>query len=185
MGKGWPAAGFRLGYGYIGTENGGSLLLVDPDGTRHQLLNDAPYQQPPKYITTDGTFIRVVGPQGFPNATYTDGTQVYYGAWSTNGTNYKYYPTRVTDRYGNYISINYQPDANGNQIGPRISSIVDTLGRSIVFYYDSNNDLVTITVPGYANGASRQEARFYYETMADFTNTAKFASTVTVRNRPS
>ena len=183
--KGWPAPGFRLGYGYISAQSSIGFMVVDPDGTRHQLLNDSPYPQPPKWVTTDGTFISVVGAPGFPTATFTDGTQVYYGAKSTDGTNITWYPTKITDRHGNYIAINYQTDANGNQIGPRITSIFDTLGRSIVFYYDSNNDLVTVTVPGYANGASRQEVRFYYETMADFTNTAMFATSVTVRNRPS
>jgi RHS repeat-associated protein len=185
VGKSWPNPGFRLGYGYIGTQNGGSLLLVDPDGTRHQLLNDSPYPYPPSYITNDGTFTRVVGFPGFPTATHTDGTKVDYAAWSYNGTNTTYYPTRITDRHGNYITINYQTDSYGNQIGPRITSIIDTLGRYIQFRYDSNNNLVTITAPGYANGADRQEVRFYYETIEDFTNKAKFASNVTVVNRPS
>lgn len=184
--KNWPAPGFNLGYGHLQQQSGGSYTLVDPDGTRHQLLLTSPYNQLPlEYTSTDGTFIHMIGSPGFPNVIQGDGSQTYYGAWSYNGLNVTYYPTKITDRHGNYLSISYQADAYGNQIGPRISSIFDTLGRSIVFHYDSNNNLVTITAPGYANGPARQEVRFYYETMTDFTNSAKFASSVTVNNRPS
>lgn len=62
------------------------------------------------------------------------------------------------DRNGNYILISYV-----NNIGPRISSIEDTLERYIHFYYASNGDLVTITAPGLTGGSDRQVMRFYYK----------------------
>jgi YD repeat-containing protein len=182
--KTWPAPGFRLGYGHLETQSNGSFVLVDPDGTRHQMVNDVPYPYPPSYITTDGTFIRATG-EWYKTLTYSDGTQVFYGAYKYAPNNTIFWPTRITDRHGNYLTINYPTDANGTQFGPRILSIVDTLGRYIRFYYDSNNNLVTITAPGYAENSDRQEARFFYETITDFTNKAKFATGVTVNNRPS
>lgn len=183
--KSWPVPGFRLGYGHLSQQNDGSFEMVDSDGTRHQLLQSSPYQvYPIEYTSTDGTFIHAVG-NIFPTLTYTDGTQVYYGASSYNGTNTTYYPTRITERHGNYLLINYQTDSYGHQTGPRITSISDTLGRMVRFYYDGNNNLVTITAPSYANGGERQEVRFYYDTLQNFTNSAKFASNITVNNRPS
>jgi RHS repeat-associated protein len=182
--KSWPAPGFRLGYGYLENQNNGGLLLVDADGTRHQMLNDVPYPNPPSYITTDGSHVRANG-YTQKTLTHTDGTQVYYGAFNSASGITTSWPTKITDRHGNYLIINYPTNSSGIQYGPRITSIVDTLGRYIRFYYDSNDNLVSITAPGYADGPERQEVRFFYETITDFTNKAKFASNVTVTNRPS
>ncbi len=185
VGKSWPAPGFRLGYGYLESQTNGSFLLVDADGTRHPMVIDSPYPYPypAPYITTDGTFIRSNG-ELYPVLTHTDGTKVFYGAIKYASGTTTNWPTKITDRHGNYLIINYVTDSYGVQSGPRITSIVDTLGRYISFKYDSNNNLVTVTAPGYANNKDRQEIRLYYETITDFTNKAKFASGVTVTNRP-
>jgi hypothetical protein len=53
-----------------------------------------------------------------------------------------------------------------NGVGPRISTIQDTLGRYIRFYYDSyNDDLVTISRPGLTGQTDIQVMRFYFETI--------------------
>ncbi|HEX8846462.1 MAG TPA: RHS repeat-associated core domain-containing protein [Pyrinomonadaceae bacterium] len=161
---GWPAPGFRLGYGYLelkiqlASQGGSHYLLVDADGTRHKL---AYVSSTDKYVTTDGTFVTFDADT--QTTTYSDGTRVIYGAADGNTISRKRYPTKITDRNGNYLEITYK-----DGVGPRLYSVKDTLGRLVLFHYDSNNDLVTVTVPGYgstANPPDRQTIRFYYETI--------------------
>jgi hypothetical protein len=68
-------------------------------------------------------------------------------------------------------------------VGPRISSIEDTLKRNVLFFYASNGDLVTIKAPGLAGSQQDlQVMRFYYD---DITlNASSFSSSVTV-NMPT
>ena len=134
--SGYPAQGFRLGYGQIEDQGSAGFTLTDSNGTRHALV----YSSTNNYVTNDGSFINFVGGSGWGTLFYPEGTQVTYGA---AGGGYRSYPTVITDRNGNYILISYV-----NGVGPRINTIQDTLGRYIRFYYDSNNDLVTITMPG-------------------------------------
>jgi YD repeat-containing protein len=63
----------------------------------------------------------------------TDGTKL-----SFTEINGEYRCIEVKDRNGNYITINY------NSLG-RITSLIDTLGRVIVFNYDGNANLLSIT----------------------------------------
>ena len=151
--SGYPAQGFRLGYGQIEDQGSAGFTLTDSNGTRHALVYSSQYN----YDTNDGTFIHFNGGSGGGTLYYPDGTRVVYGA---AGNGYRSYPTSITDRNGNYISISY---ANG--VGPRISTIQDTLGRYVRFYYDSNNELVTITVPGLTGQSDIQAIRFYYDSL--------------------
>lgn len=151
--SGYPAQGFRLGYGQIEDQGSAGFTLTDADGTRHALAYSSTYN----YDTTDGTFIHFTGGTGWGTLFYPEGTQVTYGA---AGGGYRSYPTRITDRNGNYILISYV-----NGVGPRINTIQDTLGRYVRFYYDSNNDLVTITMPGLTGQSDLQVMRFYYDNL--------------------
>jgi RHS repeat-associated protein len=151
---GWPAPGFRLGYGYIEAQGSHGFTLEDPSGTRHQLLKVNTDPNDHTYESTDSTFIRFVGGQGWGTATYTDGAQVDFGA---AGDNPRSYPIRITDRNGNFVKIEYR-----DGVGPLISTVTDTMGRYVRFRYQGN-DLVSVTVPGYAGGPDRQTIRFYYE----------------------
>ena len=59
--KSWPAPGFNLGYGHLQQQNNGGFTLVDGDGTRHELIRTNPLNAyPPEYLSTDGSFIRMV-----------------------------------------------------------------------------------------------------------------------------
>jgi len=164
--KGFPAPGFSLGYGYwvdASTDTVNQIMLTDPDGTRHRMVYRS---SSASYESDDGTFIRLksTGPPSYAfAATYPDGTTVTYG---TNDTTGRSYPTQMTDRHGNYITIIYTGDYNQ---GRRIFSIQDTLGRYIRFYYAANNELVCITAPGMVGQADRQVMRFYYETLSNLT----------------
>jgi hypothetical protein len=178
--KGWPGPGFSLGFGKIAADTSGDFgsgayFLIDADGTRHFLNpNGGDYSTGVDWFTLDGTFINYNSLTS--TAAFADRTHVLYGA----GAGGDLYPTKVTDRNGNYILISYV-----GGVGPRISTIQDTLGRYIRFYY-AGTDLVAITVPGYAGGAELQTIRFYYQNMTinpagSFTGLTVNPSTVTTK----
>ncbi len=165
--SGWPAPGWRLGYGQIENQSSFGFTLTDADGTRHSLNLTSTNN----YDTSDGTFIHYTGSGGSGTLFYADGTQVTYGA---GGGGYRIYPTKITDRNGNYILISYV-----GGIGPKISSIEDTLQRYVNFYYASNGDLVTITEPGLTGQPDRAVMRLYYDTIS-LTSAGLFQSSINV-----
>jgi RHS repeat-associated protein len=158
--KSWLAPGFQISLGQLRVQSG-FVTLIDPDGTRHEMINDP--EGSTVYESIDGTFIRL--DNGV--ATYPDGTQVTYGATglmagSPPATVKQ--PIKITDRHGNFLLISYLPGSFGTGVGPRrISSIQDTLGRYIQFYYDSNKSLVAVTAPGLTGQADLPLMRFYYQ----------------------
>ncbi|MGB7925095.1 MAG: RHS repeat-associated core domain-containing protein [Pyrinomonadaceae bacterium] len=168
----WPAPGFRLGYGQLETQGTDNLTLIDPDGTRHEMRKIPPANESTYvYESTDGTFIRYSAVT--ETVTYTDGTRVQY---DVGGTGSIFYPTRITDRHGNYITISY-----AERFQPQIKSIQDTVGRFIRFYY-TNNELTSITAPTYRNqlvdgSRERTVVRFYYTNLSV---SGSFASSVDV-----
>jgi RHS repeat-associated protein len=171
---GWPAPGWRLGYGQMESQGSQGFTLTDPSGTRHQLVKTDPSNSTDyNYDSTDGTFIHFYGGLTGGTVTYTDGTRVGYGATGNGGqpSGPRSYPVKITDRSGNYITIAYV-----NNQGPQISSIQDTLGRYIQFNY-SSGDLVSITAPAYASQSDREAIRFYYEDMTVSTSFQGFCST--------
>jgi RHS repeat-associated protein len=149
--SGWPAVGFRLGFGQIEDQGSFGFTLTDGDGTRHALR----FTSTNNYDTDDGTFIHFTGGSGWGSAYFSDGTRVDYGA---AGGGFRSYPTKIVDRNGNYLLISYL-----NGVGPKISTVQDTLGRFVRFYYASNGDLVAITAPGLTGQSDRQIMRFYYQ----------------------
>jgi len=155
----WPAPGFRIGFGRWQNVSAGeegpivSGVLIDADGTRHQMKDTSSNPSQPNciYNSVDGTYIQATasgGCGGQVTVYYPNGTQTLFG--------YAGSPTRITDRNGNYILISY---VSGTGL---ISTIQDTLGRYVTFHY-SNYELVSITAPGFNGGADRQVARFYYQ----------------------
>ena len=175
--SGYPAQGFRLGYGQIEDQGSSGYTLTESDGTRRALT----LTSGSTYDTADGSFIRFIEAGGGGTLIYPDGTRVSYSA---TGGGYRSYPTLIMDRNGNYVAINYV-----NGVGPRIYSIQDTVGRYMRFYYDSNNDLVTVTTPGLTGQSDLQVMRFYYENLtlpsglfASGINVSKPATARVIRN---
>lgn len=74
--SGWPAAGFRLGFGQIEDQGSLGFTLTDADGTRHLLVQTSTNN----YDSQDGTFIHFTGGSGWGSLFYADGTRVDYGA---------------------------------------------------------------------------------------------------------
>lgn len=70
--SGYPAQGFRLGFGQIEDQGSAGFTLNDADGTRHALVYSSQYN----YDTTDGTFIHFTGGSGWGTLLYPDGTMV-------------------------------------------------------------------------------------------------------------
>jgi RHS repeat-associated protein len=172
--SGYPAQGFRLGFGQVEDQGSAGYTLVDADGTRHALTLVSGYE----YKSNDGTFIKFLGTGGFGTVYQADGTIITYGC---AGGGDRMYPTIINDVNGNYITITYLDD-----VGPRIDTITDTMGRYIRFYYDSNDELVTITVPGFSGGSDRQVMRFYYDNISVGSTSTLFDTvSVNVSTTPS
>lgn len=179
--KGWPAAGWSIGYGriirnYDGTATGdesgndqsnspGNRLLIQPDGTRlhlQQQWNAAGQQW--DFDSTDGTFLHMTDDR----LRYPDGTSIQY-----QDTNNRLLPARIETRNGDQIGISYLPHNSSTfRVRWAIDKITDTLGRIIQFNYDPvTSALVSISAPD-ESGSPRQLVQIDYQTITlshDFT----------------
>lgn len=116
------------------------------------------------YEATDSSYLQLLdGGNGSLLVRSTDGTQLAY--WSINNA---YRCSEIKDRNGNYLTIKYDPINNVTNLG-RMTSIIDTLGRTINFNYDANYRLQSITQM--RNGQTHVWASFAYGNLlvqADF-----------------
>ena len=174
-----PAPGWHLGFGKMVNMGTAGCMLIEPDGSRHPFKGtvfpfhyNAAGQLPAVDIpvfkgeTTDGSMIEYrceppasQNPRGvarYPNGTVVTYTNLSPGALARNYL----YPTRIVDKNGNSISILYTwPDAE-----PRLSRVLDTVGRVIDFHYDTQKRLTSITGPG-LNQTTRTYVRLHYATL--------------------
>src|SRR6185503_3298202 len=88
----------------------------------------------------------------------TDGTQLTY---TLQGSDYQC--TKIKDRNGNFITINY--------LAGRLDTVIDTLSRTVKFNY-TGNDLISITQTWTVGGEALTHywARFTYEDKTIQTN---------------
>ncbi len=131
--NGFPGPGFRLGFPVIqqlyfnAAASKNAYLLIMPDGSHVELrqVNGSEFFEAADsshlLLNTNTMILR-----------RTDGTQM---AYALKGSEYKC--TKITDRNGNYISIDYTPSG-------QLSTITDTLGRVLTFNY-TNGLLTDIT----------------------------------------
>jgi len=160
--RGWPSAGWSLGFGKMADIGDGGSILIDSDGTRHGFNGTATGPIANSSFsgrTNDGSFIdyscvRQNGVIIFGSATLPNGTRVSFGAFGDGAI----YPTSIIDQNGNYVTITYR-----NNAGPQIDTVTDTLGRVINFYYDTNNLLTAITAPAYNGAGTRTLVRLHYQ----------------------
>ncbi|NOT60935.1 MAG: peptidoglycan DD-metalloendopeptidase family protein [Acidobacteria bacterium] len=159
--------GFRLGFpeldGPITLRGNSSYIVILPSGRRIEMRNVATN----KYETVDSSNLYLITyPTATPKPKATlfspDGVQYRYTAGNDNVLRCD----KVMDRNGNYLTINYVTLANNMIV---IGTIVDTLGRTIQFNYDSNFHLLSIT-QNWANGQTFYWAIFYYGTTTLQTN---------------
>lgn len=160
-----PAPGWSLGFGkMLGLGVGNGILMVDADGTRHGFTGAVTsFYSGSSFAghTTDGSFIDYQGEVSTSGGIYTaqarlpNGTTILYSAPGAGGV----YPTRITDANGNYITITYV-----NNAGPQISTVTDTLGRTLNFYYDAANPTLLTAINGPdLNGGTRTLVRLHYK----------------------
>lgn len=131
---GFPSPGFRLGFPVIQGQffnseaNKNAFMLITPNGSRVEL----------RQVGTSALYEAVDSSHLLLDSTTmvmrtTDGVQFSY-LWYGND----FQCTQIKDRNGNFITVNYT--------GPgRIDTIVDTLGRTIQFNYDTSNYPISIT----------------------------------------
>ncbi len=169
--RGSPAPGWSLGFGKMMDmgADGGSML-VDADGTRHgytgSITNGYGGWSSFKGFTADSKFIDYTSSRDstgiysaavqFPNGTY-----INYGSRGDGAV----YPTLITDAQGNQITITYR-----NNVGPKINTITDTIGRVITFHYDTSERLSYVNAPKsqdedpiYGSAKRRTLVRLHYK----------------------
>jgi RHS repeat-associated protein len=178
--KGWPAAGWRIGFGRIiknydntatgdksglGTGNAsGNFLLIQPDGTRIHLQQT--------WVSAEGVWMHDSNDGSFLHLTYQnklkypDGTHIKYET-----VNNRLLPTSIKTRNGDLITIAYRP-YNSTTFKYRwaLDYVYDSLGRYVRFKYYSDagypadppngkpdDALAAVTAPEFAGGSSQRE----------------------------
>lgn len=174
----WLAPGFHIGYGYLdvyrsANNNPSTIVMTEAGGTRRQLDNVSTQGGGLRdylFKSNDGSFTKAEFlhcSSGCTDqttlydlrATYSDGSIVYF---TNSNPQDRYFPKKIVDVQGNYITIEYLAN---DEVG-KISKITDTLGREIIFHYDTNGDkLLAVSVPGIGTSPRVQTIRFYYESL--------------------
>ncbi len=145
--KGYPAPGWRIGFGaiegknnsgavgpFLGTTGNLSYTYIEPDGSRHELNSGVNSGSPTIFTSFDSTYIEF--DSSSKKLRFMNGTCVTFGSTSVN--DFLFLPTQIKDRNGNFITIQNQTQSNNNVV---IDYIIDTLGRYIDFFYE--NDRLT------------------------------------------
>lgn len=172
-----PVPGWSIGFGKIVSLGTQGDMLVDADGTRHPFTGTRTYYPDRNQAffelhTTDGTFIKYTSGHQYGQAgdhftgaivRYPDGTEVTYLAYDGDTVAY---PTSIKDRHDNSVGITYRYH---NFRDPQIETVTDTLGRQILFHYDSSDYrlLTAITASGLqdenGNVVTRTLVRLHYK----------------------
>ncbi|HYY56939.1 MAG TPA: S8 family serine peptidase, partial [Pyrinomonadaceae bacterium] len=150
--RGFPSPGFRLGFPTIqqrfyNTQTGiYAYLLITPSGSRVELRQVGASNV---YEAADSSYLQLTDyGTGQMLLRTTEGTQLSYSL-----VNAEYRCTQIKDRNGNFITANY--DVYGH-----ITTIIDTLGRTLTFTYDVNHNPTAITQLW--NGVTHQWVTFGY-----------------------
>lgn len=147
--RGFPSPGFRLGFpviqaSYFNSEVGkNAFLLITTNGERVELRQ---LGSSSLYEAADSSHLLLDSSTMILRTT--DGTQLSY---ELKGADFQC--TKIKDRNGNIITINYTSSG-------RIDTVIDTLSRTIRFNYDAGNYLLSITQLW--NGQSHLWAGFTY-----------------------
>ncbi|MFN2491620.1 MAG: hypothetical protein ABR501_01890 [Pyrinomonadaceae bacterium] len=156
--NGFPSPGFRLGFPTIqervfDAQAGGNVYLMITGGSRISLRQLGTSNT---YEAGDSSHLQLIDNGGSLLLRTTDGTQLSYQSY-----NNEWRCTQIKDRNGNYFTINY--DWLGH-----ITTITDTLARTITFNYDANANLTSITQNWTVNGVTTTHtwASFGWSTQA-------------------
>jgi YD repeat-containing protein len=142
-----PAPGFHLGLPtlqqrFLNSQTGiYAYMMVTPSGGRVELRQIGSSNI---YESQDSSYTQL--DVSDPNALLvrtTDGTQLTFNPVTINS---EYRCTQIKDRNGNYLS------AAHNTTNGHLTSVTDTLGRTVSFNYDANSNLQSIS-QSWAGGA--------------------------------
>ena len=154
--NGSPSPGFRLGFPSIQRKvfdaqtNANSFLMITSSGSRVELRQGGTSNV---YEAGDSSYLQLTdGGAGLMTLRSTDGTQLTYQEY-----NNEWRCIEAKDRNGNYLTVHH------NGLG-QITTITDTLGRTITFNYDGNANLLSIT--DVWNGQTHTWATFGWGTQA-------------------
>ena len=160
---GLPTPGFRLGFPVIEPSFSSSVsgattfLMIAPSGARTE-FRFVSTSGSSFYESADSSYSQLIDTHdGSLTVVTAGGTRMTYTLHNSTG----YDCTQIKDRNGNYITINYDSYRH-------ISTIVDTLNRTITFNYDTNHNPTSIS-QSWA-GTSRNWATFGYTTKTISTN---------------
>jgi RHS repeat-associated protein len=151
-----PSYGFRLDFGWLqfccAGDGVSSGVLTEANGAKHLIEVSASGQ----YVTTDSSGIQLQNTNTGLVAIYRNGTKVTYTLINPAGFELAYRPITIEDTNGNVISINY---LNNNNL--LLSSVIDTLGRTISFGYDPTvTRLVCVTLGNACNAPGQPTYNF-------------------------
>lgn len=166
----WPAPGWRFNLPRLISHGLRNTILVGEDGTRHPYNMVAEVEATGMVTvrsrTMDGSFTDYSHVEDQAErrllrgaAQFPDGRLIDFGAPARD--HLSLYPTMVSDRNGNCVTISYV-----GGVGPAIDSITDSCGRLLRFHYDPHVGLSAITGPG-LGGARREILRLHYATAVE------------------
>jgi PKD repeat protein len=171
--RGFPSAGFRIGFStiqakfYNNQANTYSYLMITPSGG-HLELRQTPAAG--VFESVGSSHLQLIeGEQNGLLLIDRSGTQMTY--LLING---EFRCTSIKDSNGNFITIKYEP-LNGVPSPGLVTSIVDTLQRTINFNYDAKLHLRDITQT--RNGEVHTFAIFVYDSRNLQTNFAEPSGT--------
>jgi YD repeat-containing protein len=133
--NGWPSPGFRFGFptiqeAFFNAQAGkNAFLLINSGGSRVELRQVGTSTT---YESVDSSYMQLTDEGSNLTLRATDGTQLKFTKY-----NNEWRCIQVKDSNGNFITVNY------NALG-HITSIVDTLNRTITFAYDVNENLTAM-----------------------------------------
>jgi RHS repeat-associated protein len=140
-----PSYGFRLDFGWLsfccaGGSDALTGVLTEPNGLKHPIALSPSNQ----YVTSDSSNIQLQGTSGGGwVAIYKSGLRVTYALINPSGFELAYRPIQIEDTNGNIISIVYLNNSN-----MLLSSVYDTVGRIINFFYDSTGTMLSCVTTG-------------------------------------
>jgi RHS repeat-associated protein len=170
--QGSPSPGFRLGFPtiqplfYNSQTEKNAYLLITPSGSHVELRQSA--TNPAVYEAADSSYLQLDAAQMILRST--DGTQFSYAFKGG-----EYVCTEIKDANGNFITVNY------NDFG-QITSIIDTLARTVTFNYDTNHNLLSITEQRNGQTQPWPVATFGYSNLTLHTNFNQLAVTGSIQN---
>ena len=114
-----------------------------PDGGLHQFLGSGDTNGVPPFYTSDGSYLRLLVNASGRTVEFPDGTQQVFqdldnsmSPWAAQGTNGRWRLTKIKDRFGNVVTIQYSSTSDY----PEIWAINDGIRTQSVYFVTAPDD---------------------------------------------